>query len=55
MVTSLLDYDVSVAVIQSNVLQKSALWALACLLWVKSLPVLKAGPRSARHFSLTSP
>lgn len=54
-VTSPLDYYVSVAVILSKVLQKFALRALASLLWVNSLPVLKASPRSVHHFSLTKP
>lgn len=55
LVTSLLAYDVSVAVILSKVLQKFALRALASLLWVKSLTMLKASPRSVHHLSLTKP
>lgn len=55
MVTSLLDYYVSVAVILSKVLQTFVLLALASLLWVKSLSVPKASPRSAHHLSLTKP
>lgn len=55
MVTSLLDYYVSVAVILSKVLQKSVLWAFASFLWVKSLPLPKASPRSVHNLSLTKP
>lgn len=54
-VTSLVDYYVSVAVILSRVLQKFALWALGSLLGVKSPPVPKAGLRSVHHLSLAKP
>lgn len=54
-VTSLLDYYISVAVILSRVLQKFALCALGSLLGVKSPPVLKAGLRSVHHVSLAKP
>lgn len=55
MVTSLLDYFVSVAVILSRVLQEFALWALGSLLGVKSPPVPKAGLQSMHHLSLAKP
>lgn len=55
MVTSLLDYYVSVAVILSRVLQEFALWPLGSLLGVKSPPVPKAGLRSVHHLSLAKP
>lgn len=54
-VTSLLAYRVALAVILSKVLPEFVLRALAGLLQVKSLPVLKASPRSLHHFSLTKP
>lgn len=55
MVTNLLDYYVSVAVILSRVLQKFAPWALGSLLGMKSPPVPKAGLRSVHHLSLAKP